>query len=117
MDVETGDCRRRNRVFKTEQRVGNVEEVQERNIARAHPCTAGAELDRAIYRHRHGPEQTARIRVYPRVEVVDLGGVVREVILTPVQVQSNKSEAALVHSTVLADVDAGHEAHVSVEEE
>src|SRR5207245_5052014 len=48
---------------------------------------------------------------------MDLGGEVGEVILTSVQVQSNKAESSLVNSAVLADVDAAHEPHVGVEQQ
>ncbi len=52
----------------------------------------------------------------PWVEVVDLGREIREVILTSVEVQSNEAECSLVDRSILANIDAAHEAHVCVEQ-
>ena len=52
-----------------------------------------------------------------RVEVMDLGGEVYEVVPTSVEVKSNESERPAVNGAILADVDALHEAHIGVEEE
>jgi hypothetical protein len=51
------------------------------------------------------------------VEVVNLGGEVLEVEPTSVEVQSNKPERSAVDGAILADVDALHKSHISVEEE
>src|SRR5690242_19786852 len=66
---------------------------------------------------RLSSEQPARIRVNARVEIVDLGREVREVVPTSVEVQSNEPELPLVNCSVQAYVYAAHEAHVGVEEE
>ena len=52
-----------------------------------------------------------------RVEIMNLGGEIREVELTSVQVKSNEPERRLVNFTVQADVGPLHEPHVGVEQE
>jgi hypothetical protein len=54
--------------------------------------------------------------VNAEVEVVLLGREVREVILTSVEVQSDKAEGTLVMLPIHTDVLTSHEAHVGVEE-
>jgi hypothetical protein len=49
------------------------------------------------------------------VEVVLLGSEVREVILTSVEVQSDKAKRAVVVLPIHPDVLTAHEAHVGVE--
>jgi hypothetical protein len=66
---------------------------------------------------RDSPEQAVRVGMDAGVEVVDLGGEVREVEPTSVEIQSNESERASVYGAILADVETLHEAHVGVEEE
>ncbi len=48
----------------------------------------------------------------PRVEVVDLGREVGEVILTSIQIQSDEPESPFVDRSVGPDVDTTHKAHV-----
>ena len=48
---------------------------------------------------------------------MDLSRKVVEVILTSVEVQSNKRQRALVNGAVLANVNAAHESHVGVEQQ
>jgi len=52
-----------------------------------------------------------------RVEVVDLGRKVFEVILTSVEIQSNKCERPLMHRSINTHEYPAHEAHVGVEEQ
>ena len=52
----------------------------------------------------------------PRVEVVDLGREILEVILTSVEVQSNEAECSLVDRSILAHIHTAHKAHVGVEQ-
>jgi hypothetical protein len=66
---------------------------------------------------RDRPEQALRVGVDPRVEVMNLGGEIREVELTSVQVKSNKPERRLVNFAVQADIGALHEPHVGVEQQ
>jgi hypothetical protein len=66
---------------------------------------------------RDRPEQAAGIGMDAWVEVVNLGGEVLEVEPTPVKIQSNESERPPVNGAILADVDALHKAHISIEEE
>ena len=101
-----------------EQGVGDVEEVSDTEVPRRHPRFAllqagphGAALE------RDRPEQATRVRMDPRIEVVDLGGEVGEVILTSVEVQSNETERPRVNGAILTDIDALHKAHIGVEEE
>src|SRR5262249_54453832 len=63
------------------------------------------------------PEEAFRVGRNTRVEVMDLRREVREVILTSVEVQSDESECPFVDGSILAHVDALHEAHVRVEKE
>lgn len=94
-------------------------------VLRPHPCLALAEADRhaawtvvlAAGLQRDRPEQAARVGIDPRVEVMNLGGEVREVKLTSVQVKSNEPERRLVNTAVQAGVGALHEPHVGVEQE
>ena len=53
----------------------------------------------------------------PGVEVVHLGGEVREVEPTSVEVQSNESERPPVDCAIHTDVGALHKAHIGVEQE
>ena len=62
------------------------------------------------------PEQSRRVRVNAGVEVMDLSGEIREVILTSVKVQSNEPECPLMDMSVQSDVDAAHEPHVCVKQ-
>ena len=100
-----------------EQRVRDVEVIQNPHVSCCHMRFARANLhvEGTIRRERHDPEQAARIRVYPWVEVVDLCREIGEVILTSVQVQSNKCECALMNGAVLPDIYAAGKPHVSVE--
>ena len=66
---------------------------------------------------RDRPEQALRVGIDPRVEVMNLGGEVREVELTSVQVKSNEPERRLVNFAVQADVGTLHEPHVGVEQQ
>ncbi len=68
-------------------------------------------------RSRDRPEQPTGIRVDARIEVVDLGREVFEVILTSVEVQSDECERAFVDRSVNTHVYPTHEAHVGVEEQ
>ena len=45
---------------------------------------------------------------------MNLGREIREVILTPVEVQSNEAERSFMDGSVLAHIDTAHEAHVGV---
>lgn len=60
------------------------------------------------------PEQSGWIGVDARIEVMDLGGEVREVILTSVKIQSNEPERPLMYTSVQSHVGAAHEPHVGV---
>ena len=117
MNVETNGCVCIRWRQETKQSVGNVEVVVERKVAHAHVRNACSLLDRDGRRQRNRPEQPARVVLDPRVEVVDLGAEVDEVILTSIQIQSDKAESPFVDRTVDADVDTTHEAHVRVEKE
>ena len=85
-----------------------------------HPRRTLCQVDRhaavVVRPERDGPEQAVRVGMDTRVEVVDLGGEVREVEPTSVEVQSNESERASVYCTIPAEVDTLHKAHVGVEE-
>ena len=94
-------------------------------VLRPHPRLSIAQVDRhaavtlvlAVGLQRDRPEQAARVGMDPRVEVVNLGGEIREVELTSVQVKSNEPERRLVNGAVQADIGALHEPHVGVEQE
>ena len=79
-----------------------------------HPALTLAMVTRA---QRDRPEQAVGVGIDPRVEVMNLGGEVREVELTSVQVKSNEPERRMVNGAVQADVGALHEPHVGVEQE
>ena len=102
-----------------EQRVRDVEVIQNPHVSCCHMRFARANLhvEGTIRRERHDPEQAARIRVYPWVEVVDLCREIGEVILTSVEVQSNEAERTFVDRSIHSDVDATHETHVGIEKQ
>jgi len=97
-----------------EQRVGNVEEIEERHVRRRHSGPASPKVD--IYpvwsSQRHYPEQSTRVRVNPRIEVVDL---ICRVNLTRVEVQSNKGECPLVNIAVLPNIRTTRKPHIGIE--
>ena len=86
-------------------------------IVNVHPCgpVFEVEMTDALYRIR--PEQSVGVWVNAWVEIVDLGREVREVILTSVEVQSNKAKSAFVDCSVHSDVHTAHKAHVGVEQQ
>jgi len=90
-------------------------------VPRRHPRRALGQVNRhtamVLVPERDGPEQAVRVGMDAGVEVVHLGGEVREVEPTSVEIQSNESERASVYGAIPADVDTLHEAHVGVEEE
>ena len=92
-------------------------EVGDGEVPRANVCSASAEVDVDWGCERQSPEQPVRVRGYSRVEIMDLGAEIREVIQTSIEVQSDKDERTLVDFSVHAHVDATHEAHIGVEEE
>ena len=100
-----------------EQRVRNAAEVRHRQVVHGHVGTASPELDVADGRCRNGPEEPTRIWVDSRIEVVDLGREILEVILTSVEVQSNEAERTFVDRSIHSDVDATHETHVGIEKQ
>src|SRR5260370_31962590 len=77
----------------------------------------GSKLYWADRRHWDRPEQSAWIGTDSWVEVMNLGGEIREVILTSVEVQSNEAERPLVDCSVDTHIHAAHEAHVCVEQQ
>ena len=85
---------------------------------RCHPRLAVFQVDlHAVTLKRDRPEQAARVGMDPWVEVVNLGGEVREVELTSVEIQSNEPERPGVNGAILADVDTFHKAHIGVEQQ
>jgi hypothetical protein len=87
-------------------------------VRRRHPRLALSQVGlHGTVWERERPEQTARVREDPRVEVVDLGGEVCEVKLTSVEIESNESERPPVDSAILTDIDTLHKAHIGVEKE
>jgi hypothetical protein len=101
-----------------EQGVGDIEEVPDTEVPRRHPRLALFQVGpHVIVPKRFRPEQAARVGMDPRVVVVNLGGEVCEVKLTPVEVQSNEPERPPVNGAILADIDAFHKAIVGVEQE
>ena len=101
-----------------EQGVGDIEKVPDLEITGRHLRLALVQVDcHAAALKRDRPEQAARVRMDPRVEVVNLGGEVCEVKLTSVEVQSNETERPLVDGVILADIDALHKPHIGVEQE
>jgi hypothetical protein len=90
-------------------------------VPRCHPRRALGQVNPHVAMilgpERNGPEQAVRVGMDARVEVVNLGGEVREVEPTSVEIQSNESERASVYRAIPADVDTLHEAHVGVEKE
>ena len=79
-------------MLEAEQGVGNVEEVPDMQVPRSHPRLAIVQVDPhaaltlvfAVGLQRDRPEQAVRVGMDPRVEVMNLGGEVREVELTSV---------------------------------
>ena len=112
-------------MLETEQGVWDAEEVPDLQVVRRHPGLAIVQVDPyaalalvlAAGLQRDRPEQAARVGMDPGVEVMNLGGEVREVEPTSVQVKSNEPERRLVDGAVQADVGALHEPHVGVEQE
>ena len=101
-----------------EQGVGDIEKVPDTEVPRRHPRFALFQVDsHAAALERDRPEQAARVRMDPRVEVVNLGGEVCEVKLTSVEVQSNEAERPCMNAAILTDIDALHKAHIGVEQE
>ena len=111
--------------LEAEQGVGDIEEVPDTQVLRPHPRLAIVQVDRhaaltlvfAAGLQRDRPEQALRVGIDPRVEVMNLGGEIREVELTSVQVKSNEPERRLVNLAVQADVGTLHEPHVGVEQQ
>jgi hypothetical protein len=111
-----GDRRRDRRPIG--QRVRDAAEIQHSLIRHLQGGRAGAEIDAdTLVGDTHGPEQPGGVGVDAKVEVVFLGREVREVILTSVEVQSDKAKGAVVVLPIHTDVLTVHEAHVGVEEE
>jgi hypothetical protein len=101
-----------------EQGVGEIGEIPDAEVFRPHPCLAVVEVDsHAVILKRVGPEQAARVRMDPWVEVVNLGGEVCEVEPTSVEIKSNEPERPPVNGAILADVGALHKAHIGIEQE
>ena len=106
-----------------EQGVGDVEEVHDAQVLRPHPRLSLVQVDRhavlalafAAGLQRNRPEQAARVGMDPRVEVMNLGGEIREVELTSVQVKSNEGECTLMELTVNIDELATGKAHIRSE--
>jgi len=94
-------------------------------VLRRHPRLASIQVDphpaltlaMMTGAQRDRPEQAVGVGIDPRVKVMNLGGEVREVELTSVQVKSNEPERCMVNGAVQADVGALHEPHVGVEQE
>jgi len=133
-DVEGDGRAHRHGLLEVEQGVGDIEEVPDVDVRRRHPRLTVLQVDRyavlalvvvgpgpvlalVTRPERYRPEQAARVRMDPGVEVVNLGGEVFEVEPTSVEVQSNESERPLMDGAILADVDTLHKAHIGVEEE
>ena len=101
-----------------EQGVGDGEEVPDPEVPRRHPGFALLQVDpHGVVLKRDRPEQATRVGMDSWVEVVNLGGVVCEVKLTSVEVQSNEAKGPSVNGAVLTDIDALHKAHIGVEQE
>lgn len=116
MDVEANTGVERNRVLESEQPVRNVEEVEEGEVPNAHVGASVFQVDAYRGCQRNCPEQSAGIRRYARVEVMDLGFEVNEVILTSVQIQSDKPKRPFVDGTIHSDIYTTHKPHIGVEE-
>jgi hypothetical protein len=116
VDVEACACFDRDWRLEAEQRIWKIEEVALRKVAGAHMRCALLEVDSTQVDSGLRPEQSRRVGVNAGVEVMDLSGEVREVILTSVKVQSNESERPLVDTSVQSHVDAAHEPHVCVKQ-
>jgi hypothetical protein len=79
-------------MLEAEQGVGDVEEVPDVQVPRSHPRLAIVQVDPyaaltlvfAVGLQRDRPEQTARVGMDSGVEVMNLGGEIREVELTSV---------------------------------
>jgi hypothetical protein len=69
----------------------------------------------SVVEDRNRPEQTVRVGVDSKVEVVNLGRKIGEVKLTSIEVKSDEPKGPLVHLPIFAHVFALHETHVSVE--
>ena len=114
VDVEAGAGFDRNRGLEPQERVRNVEEVALGKVAGTHVRLAFLEVDSTQPDSGLRPEQSGWIGVNAGVEVMDLGGKVREVKLTSVEVQSNKPERPLMDMSVQCHINATHEAHICV---
>src|SRR5215472_8744295 len=91
-------------------RVWDAAKVHYGLIREVHGSPASAQVDTDVFiRDPHGPEQPAGVGVNAEVEVVLLGREAREVILTSVEVQSDKAKGTLVVLPIYTDVLAGHE--------
>jgi len=98
-------------------RVWDVAVVSYREIRDAVRRLASAK----IYVHAVGgdgdcPEESAGIGRDTEVEIVDLGREVSEVILTSIEVNSNKADCAPVWASIDSDIHAFHEPHIGVHE-
>lgn len=101
-----------------EQGVGYVEKFPDAEVPRPHPRSALWQIGpHGVALERDRPEQATRVGMDPGVEVVNLGGEVREVKLTSVEVESDETERPPVNGAILAGIDALHESHIGVEEE
>lgn len=118
-DVEAARRIDRYWVLEPEEGVRDIEIVLNVQVRRRHSGFTGPELhiDGIGGRQGNGPEQAARIRVDAGIEIVYLSREVDEVILTSVQIESDEAKGSLADPFVLADIDAGHEAHVGIEQE
>jgi hypothetical protein len=114
MDIEACTRFDRNRHLEAEERVRKVEEVALGKVAGTHVRLALLEVDSMQADSSLRPEQSGWIGVNARVEVMDLAGEIREVILTSVEIQSNEPERPLMCTSVQSHVDAAHEPHVCV---
>jgi len=117
VDVETAGRPDRFWALETKDGVRDVEEVLDSQLGCGHSCLPRPKLHVEGVRIGKGnrPEQALGVGGDARVEVMNLGREVVEVILTSVEVQSDEPENSLVDRVVLADVDPAHESHVGIE--
>lgn len=101
------------------QRIGDAEEIHELHVCRRHSGLPSPKIhrDRIWILELHDPEQSIRVGVNARVEVMDLRREIGEVVPTPIEVQSNECESSLMNGAVLSDVDASGKPHVRVEQQ